>query len=60
MFDTRAISESTALAHSGIIISKLGPCIASEGGHADNNNASHFFLYCNATYVLYMSLAIHP
>lgn len=59
MFDTGAISESTALAHSGVIISKLVLCIASEGGHADDNNASHFFfLYCNAAYVLYMSLAI--
>lgn len=59
MFDTGAISESTALAHSGIIISKLVLRIASEGGHADNNNASHFFLYCNASYVLYISFAIH-
>lgn len=56
IFDTGAISESTALAHSGIIISKLGLCFAPEGGHADNNNASRvFFLYCNATYALYMS-----
>lgn len=38
---------------------KVGARIASEGGHADNSNASDFFLYCNATYVLYMSLAIH-
>lgn len=44
IFDTRAISESTALAHSGIIISKLGLCFASEGGHGDNNNASRVFV----------------
>lgn len=43
IFDTGAISESTALAHSGIIISKLGLCFSSEGGHADNNNASRVF-----------------
>lgn len=43
IFDTGAISESTALAHSGIIISKLGLRFASEGGHADNNNASRVF-----------------
>lgn len=56
IFDTGAISESTALAHSGIIISKLGLCFASEGGHADNNNASRvFFLYCNATCALDVS-----
>lgn len=59
MSDTMAISESTALAHSGIIISKLVLCAASEGGHADNNNASCFFLYCNATYFLYISLTVH-
>lgn len=43
MFDTGAISESTALAHSGVITSKLVLCTASEGGHTDDNNASWFF-----------------
>lgn len=59
MSDIMAISESTALAHSGIIISKLVLCAASEGGHADNNNASCFFLYCNATCVRYIYLTVH-